>query len=116
MAKNPIPVGPYYSLELSAKRKKKKPFRFYFASNLTHDYFYYKLNKEIKQNEIRRSEAKVLVNTFAPQCLIFEEKNEPFFIKKASNLTHEFLYDNFNKKILLNKLNFEKNFLKKCVT
>ena len=44
-------------------------------------------------------------NTFASQGLVFEEKNEPFLIENASYLTHEFLYDNFNKKILSNLSN-----------
>ena len=47
---------------------------------------------------------KCNINTFTSQSLIFEEKNEPFHLEKASNLTHEFLYDNLNKKILLNFL------------
>ena len=34
----------------------------------------------------------------------FEERNELFLLENVSNLTHEFLYDNFNKKILLNFL------------
>ena len=33
----------------------------------------------------------------------FEEKNGPFLLKNASNLTHEYEYNNFNKK---NSLNF----------
>ena len=37
--------------------------------------------------------------TFAFQRLVFEEKNEPFILENASNLTHEILYDNFNKKM-----------------
>ena len=44
------------------------------------------------------------INTFASQPLVFEEKNEPFILENASNLTHKFLYDNFSKKILLNFL------------
>ena len=28
-----------------------------------------------------------------------KEKNEPFLLENALNLTHEFLYDNFKKKI-----------------
>ena len=32
------------------------------------------------------------------------KNNKPFLLENASNLTHEFLYDNFNKKILLNFL------------
>ena len=43
-------------------------------------------------------------NTFASQLLVFERKNEQFFLENASNLTQEFLYDNFNKKILLSFL------------
>ena len=37
------------------------------------------------------------INTFASERLVFEEKNEPFLLKKTSNLTHELLYDNFSK-------------------
>ena len=39
------------------------------------------------------------INTFAFERLVFEENNEPFLLENASNLTHECLYDNFNKKI-----------------
>ena len=39
------------------------------------------------------------INTFASQRHVFDEKNEPFLLENASNLTHEFLYDKFNKKI-----------------
>ena len=39
-------------------------------------------------------------NTFASERLIFDGKIEPFLLENASNLTHEFLYDNFNKKTL----------------
>ena len=47
-------------------------------------------------------------NTFAFQRLVFEGKNEPFLLENASNLNHEFLYDNFNKKIFLNFLIIQK--------
>ena len=43
-------------------------------------------------------------NTFVSQRLVFEEKYELFLLENASNLTHEFLYDNFSKKILQNLL------------
>ena len=43
-----------------------------------------------------------LFNTFAFQRLVFEGKNGIFILENASNLTHEFLYDIFNNKILLN--------------
>ena len=50
-------------------------------------------------DEIRQGEGKgllslyyLLINTSTSQCLPLEEKNQP------SNLTHEILYDNFNKK------------------
>ena len=33
---------------------------------------------------------------------IFEEKKELFLFENETNLKHEFLYDNFKKKILLN--------------
>ena len=46
----------------------------------------------------------ILINIFASQCLVFDEKNEPFHLKNALNLRHEFVLDNFNKKILLNFL------------
>ena len=45
-----------------------------------------------------------IIITSASQRLAFEEKTEPVFFENASNLTREFLYDNFNKKILLNFL------------
>ena len=35
------------------------------------------------------------------QCLVFEEKNEPFLLDSILNLTYEILYDNVNKIILL---------------
>ena len=38
----------------------------------------------------------------ASRRLVFQGNNESFLLKNASNLTHEFVYDNFNKKILLN--------------
>ena len=47
---------------------------------------------------------KLTLNTFVSQPFVFEEKNEPFVLENASNLTHEFLYNNFNKNILLNIL------------
>ena len=31
--------------------------------------------------------------------ITLEKINDPFCLENASNLTHEFLYDNFNKKI-----------------
>ena len=42
-----------------------------------------------------------MINTFASQSNVFEEKKEPFLFENVSNLTHEFLYDNFNKKLFL---------------
>ena len=44
----------------------------------------------------------IIQNTFASQRLVLEEKNEPFLLENALNLTQKFLNDNFNKKILLN--------------
>ena len=35
---------------------------------------------------------------------ILRKNKVPFLLENVSNLTHEFLYDNFNKKILLNFL------------
>ena len=35
---------------------------------------------------------------------ILRKNRVPFLLENVSNLTHEFLYDNFNKKILLNFL------------
>ena len=32
---------------------------------------------------------------------LFLRKNESFFLENASNFTHDFSYDNFNKKIFL---------------
>ena len=40
------------------------------------------------------------INTSASQRLVFEEKNKLFLLENTSNLTHELLYDNFNKKFL----------------
>ena len=54
-------------------------------------------------------------NTFASLHLIFEEINEPFFIENASNLTNEFLNDNFNdkiNKIYLLKLSYKNSCVK----
>ena len=48
--------------------------------------------------------ANKLFNIFAFQHLVFEGKNESPLLENASSLTHEFLYDNFKKKILLNSL------------
>ena len=39
--------------------------------------------------------------------IVFEGKNEPFILENASNLTHKFLYDNFNKKIFLLTLSYK---------
>ena len=39
------------------------------------------------------------INTFVSQWFIFEEKNKPFLLEKASNLTHEFLYGILTRKI-----------------
>ena len=41
----------------------------------------------------------LIINTFASQRLVFEEKNEPFFLENTSNLTYEFLNEDFNKEI-----------------
>ena len=38
-------------------------------------------------------------NTLASQRFVSEGENEPFFLENVSNLTLEFLYDNFNMKI-----------------
>ena len=35
--------------------------------------------------------------TFASQRLVFEEKNKQLLLENSSNLSHEFLYNNFNK-------------------
>ena len=43
----------------------------------------------------------IYLKTLASQRLVFEEKNESFLLENASNLTHKFLYGNFNKIILL---------------
>ena len=42
---------------------------------------------------------QLLLKHFCFSVHRFEGKNEPFLVENASNLTHEFLYDNFNKKI-----------------
>ena len=39
------------------------------------------------------------INTFTSQRLVSEEKNEPFLLENASNLTHEFLYNNLTRYI-----------------
>ena len=44
------------------------------------------------------------INTFASQRFILEGKNEPFLLENASNLTHEFLQENFVVKIVIQKL------------
>ena len=38
------------------------------------------------------------LNTFASKRLVFEGKNESFRFENASNLTHDLLYNNLNKK------------------
>ena len=38
---------------------------------------------------------------------ILRKKNQPFLLEHASNFSHDFLYDNFNKKILLNLMHFQ---------
>ena len=43
-----------------------------------------------------------IINTFASQRLVFEEKNELFLFENASNLIHEFFHDDFNNKIYQN--------------
>ena len=43
------------------------------------------------------------INTFASQRFIFKEKNKPFLLQNASNLTHDF-YMTIVKKNLLNFL------------
>ena len=43
---------------------------------------------------------KLNFNFFASQHLVIEEKNEQFLLEKASNLTHEFLYDIFIQKLM----------------
>ena len=43
-------------------------------------------------------------NTFGSQRLVFKGKNKQFLLGNASNLTHEFLYDNLNKIFLLKLL------------
>ena len=55
-------------------------------------------------NCVRYIPGNIILNTFASQCLVFEKKNELFFLERSSNLTREFLYDNINKIILLNFL------------
>ena len=43
-------------------------------------------------------------NTFASQRFVLDEKYKLFLLENASNLTHRFMYDNFNKKIYQNFL------------
>ena len=46
--------------------------------------------------------------TFASECLVFEGKNKPLLLENASNLTHEFLYENSHTKThLLNLMHFQ---------
>ena len=42
--------------------------------------------------------SKFVISTFVSQRFIFDGKNGQFLLENASSLTHEFLYDNFNKK------------------
>ena len=44
------------------------------------------------------------INTFTFQRFAFKGKNEQFLLENWSYLTHKFLYDNINMKILLNFL------------
>ena len=53
---------------------------------------------------IKNIKTHFVIDTFASELLQFEEKNEPFCLENTSKLTHEFLYDIFNKKILINFL------------
>ena len=46
----------------------------------------------------------MFINTLDSQRLVFKDQNEPFFLKSSSNLTYEFLYYKFNKKIYQNFL------------
>ena len=44
----------------------------------------------------------IAIKTLVSERLVFDGKNEPFLLENTSTLAHEFLHDNFNKKILLN--------------
>ena len=54
---------------------------------------------KIISNLMRFNNIYTVFNSYTSQRLVFEGKNEPFLHKNASNLAHEFLYHNFNKKI-----------------
>ena len=59
----------------------------------------YQNGTKTKQTHIVYSLTLSLLNTS-----VLKEKNIQFCFNSTSNLTHEILYDNFNKKILLNFL------------
>ena len=46
---------------------------------------------------IHHDMASRYITTFASQRRVFEGKNEAFLLENASNLTHEFLYENLNE-------------------
>ena len=56
-------------------------------------YKQYKINKRNNRITLRF----IVTNVYL--LIRFEEKNEPFLLENVSTLTHEGLYDNFNKKI-----------------
>ena len=63
---------------------------------------------ELNLNE-RKNMSAINLTLLLLKVLFLRGKNEPFLHENALNLTHDFLYDNFNKKIWV-------NFLVKIVT
>ena len=53
---------------------------------------------DVSNEQIERFHQDIKI-TLLSQRFVFEGKTEPFLLENASNLTHEFLYDNLKKKI-----------------
>ena len=65
----------------------------------------YYLNNLIAMQNKKRSYVAAPCITFSLLSASFlKEKKEPYLLENVSNLTHEFLYENLNKKILINFL------------
>ena len=72
------------------------------------------LQEDLYVNIRRYSNSEVLILAICRVVLTlsilntsFCGKNKPFFLKNTSNMTHEFLYDNFRKKILMLELSYK---------
>ena len=53
------------------------------------------------QGDFENYKKMSIISTLASECLLLEEKiNEPYHLKYASHMTHEFLYDNSYSKNL----------------